>query len=361
MGGSTSWSAGGSPALSAVVSAWVDAHPVATRVSLDCVMASAVGLAFAQAWDPDVLFHVAWTVLALQAFTLTSLRASLRRIAFAFLCLVMYWIGVGIFPHMSPLEVAEWPLMLLISVIVAIMAEKRRLTSRRYAELYRKTSDRLLVAQEAERKLLATDLHDGVGQALSSLAITLEAAEEEMRPGDPLRRSIEVARELAASAADETRLVAGRLQPSRLGQRGLMSALRELCGRAGLPIRIMFDSECESAIATLPPEAQLQLFRIAQEAIANAVRHSGARALTLSVGLSDARIELSLEDDGCGLHADAATDRGLGLAGMHDRANVIGGILQITSMIGSGTKVSVTIARPKVVDARPGVHVAAGT
>ncbi len=322
-------------------------NPSRVRFALDATTLIALVLAFGQVWDPDVLFHVTWTALALQAFTSASLRANLFRIAIAFGCLVGYWLAQIFFTRMAQMEIAEWPLMLLISIIVALMAERRRTTSRRYAELYRRTSDRLLTMQEIERKLLATDLHDGVGQALSSLALTLEAAEQRLPIADPVRESIAMSRELIASASDETRAVAGRLQPARLEQRGLLGAVRELCKRAGLPVHVDLGIGCEAALAALPGPVQVQLFRIVQEAIANAVRHSSAKTVVLSFELARSSIAVAVMDDGRGLDLAEAHDQGLGLAGMHDRANAIGGDLRITSALGEGTKVCVTLALPR--------------
>ena len=114
-----------------------------------CFLLSAHG-AFAQVWDPDILFHMIWVVLALEAF-LFGLRPTATRIAIAGLLLLGYFNLATLQPGVDEvmvLDLAEWPLMLVIAVIVAVMADRLSTTSRHYAELYREASDQLLTARK---------------------------------------------------------------------------------------------------------------------------------------------------------------------------------------------------------------------
>ena len=125
------------------------------RPRLDLVFLAAALAIFGQVSDPDVLFHVIWVVLTLQAF-LFGLRVSIARIVIAGILLVTYFnLGALDEPgglEFAALDLAEWPLMIVIAVIVAVMADRLSSTTRHYAELYRRASDSLLTAQESERQ-----------------------------------------------------------------------------------------------------------------------------------------------------------------------------------------------------------------
>lgn len=314
----------------------------ALRWLLDASIGITIGAAFEGVAPPDVLFHVVWTLLILHAFASPTLRPVVIRVAIAVACLVSYW-EFPIFAGYAPLDFAEWPLMLLMVAIVAIMAERRRTTSVRYAKLYRLSRDRLLTAQESERKHLAQNLHDGVGQSLSSLALTLEAAQAHLPAGTPAGAKLIAARELVVGATEETRNVAGRLQPPRLAQRGLASTLRELAGRGAMPVGMNIDPEAVGALSALPGDTQLHIYRVAQEILSNAQRHSGASRLLFTVRRLPNRIEVAGADDGRGFDPSRGTDRGLGLDGMRDRAEAIGARLILSSEVGRGTTVRLIV------------------
>ena len=207
-------------------------HPLRLQLLLDGAFIALALATFAQVWDPDILFHGIWVVLTLEAF-LFGLRVSAVRIALAMVLLVAYFaLGASTGPSdpgFAELDLAEWPLMVVIAVVVAVMADRVASTGRRYAELYRRASDRLLTAQEDERKRLGRDLHDGVGQTLTAIVLTLDAAEStlwagELAPSAMARSGIGRAQELAAIALDETRDVAYRLRPARFVETGLVAA-----------------------------------------------------------------------------------------------------------------------------------------
>jgi signal transduction histidine kinase len=319
--------------------AWLDQAPSRALLLLDGSIVLGLVLTFAQLGDADVQFHVVWTLLVVYAFTSPRLAPVLIRVAVSMAILIVYVLLPDWGLPVHPLEFAEWPLMLLISVIVAVMAEWRRSTSSRYANLYRLASERLLTAQEAERKRLALELHDGVGQTLSSLGLALESVAE----GLPGRPELRTARELLASATQETRDVAGRLQPIRLGERGLVSAVRELIRRAGIPAEFVIAPESIPALEALPVEAQLNLYRIVQEGLANAVRHSGASKVAVTFARNADGIDISISDNGHGFDPAAAEGAGLGLAGIRDRARVVGAAVRILSANGAGTTIALLL------------------
>jgi signal transduction histidine kinase len=320
---------------------------IALRWILDAVMVFTVALTFAGAADPDVLFHVVWLALIVQSFTLPSLLPVVIRVVAASACLIAYRL-VPLIGADDPRDFADWALLLLMLSIVAVMAEHRRQTSRRFAGLYRMASDHLLTAQESERKHLARDLHDGVGQTLSSLAFTLEAASLRLGPDHKAAAQINTARELVALAAEETRTVAGRLQPPRLAERGMAPTIRELAARAGMPIQTDISAPAVAVLQLLPADAQLQLFRIIQEAVSNTVKHSRASSASIRVRESRRSVEIEISDDGRGFDLGLSDFSGLGLSGMRDRASLIGARLSVHSQPGSGTRVRVWLPSVQV-------------
>lgn len=329
------------------VGPWVVATPRLLRVLLDLVFVLAALGAFAQVWDPDVLFHLVWVVLALQAF-LFGLRPAAIRIAIAGLLVLGYFNLATLQPgpnELLVLDLAEWPLMLVIAVIVAVMADRLTTTSRHYAELYRKASDQLLTAQEDERRRLGIDLHDGVGQTLTALVLTLDAAEADLwadgaasapRGATAIRR----AQELAAIALDETRDVAYRLRPDRLVETGLIVATERLAAAAGAPTIVVADPALKVS-GLLEPEDEMNVYRIVQEALNNALSHAGASRIEIEFRVSRGHLIVTVTDDGSGFDAVAADHQGLGMAGMRERAIVLRSNLVVRSNPRNGTTISV--------------------
>ena len=338
-----------------MVGPWDLASPRLLRVLLDVVFLISAIATFGQLWDPDVMFHLIWVVLTLEAF-LFGLRVSAIRIAIAGVLILGYFNLATIQPRgtsIAALDLAEWPLMVVIAVIVAVMADRLATTSRHYAGLYRKASDQLLTAQEGERRRLGMDLHDGVGQTLAALVLTLDAAESDLW-ADPdvaaprgltaLRR----AQELAAIALDETRDVAYRLRPDRLVETGLVASTERLAAVAGAPISVVADPRLKVP-GLLDPEDEMNVFRIVQEAVNNAIRHAHATAIDVTFAVSRGNLTVSISDDGTGFDPKTAGHLGLGLAGMRERALVLRSSLVVRSHQGAGTTVSMTLPlRPAV-------------
>ncbi len=330
------------------VGPWLVANPRLLRVLLDLAFLVTAVSAFAQVWDPDVLFHLIWVFITLQAF-LFGLRAAAMRIVIAGLLLLAYFNLATLGPgpnRMLALDLAEWPLMLVIAVIVAVMADRVATTSRHYAELYRKASDQLLTAQEGERRRLGMDLHDGVGQTLTALVLTLDAAESELwaeTHTTPPRGAagIHRAQELAAIALDETRDVAYRLRPDRLVETGLVAATERLAAAAGAPTTVIADPTLKVS-GLLEPEDEMNVYRIVQEAVNNAVSHAGASNIEIEFHTSRAHLSATVSDDGAGFDPVAADHLGLGMVGMRERALVLRSNLVVRSRPGKGTTVSVT-------------------
>jgi two-component system, NarL family, sensor histidine kinase UhpB len=252
----------------------------------------------------------------------------------------------------EPLEVTdllftEWPLMFAIITIVAIMADRVISSSRRMAALERQTHEQLVTARDDERRRLATDLHDGLGQTLTALVLSLDAAEGSLEAGpaprsqrsrDALRR----AQEIAELALEETRTVAHQLRPARMREMGLTNAIRDLAAHAGREVEVTFDPRL-SAADLLPVETEMQAYRIVQEALANALRHSSAASIQVDLQLRGGRLQIDVRDDGDGFEVSRSLGDGIGLHGMHERAKSIGATLDVQSRVGTGTRVRLLV------------------
>jgi len=215
----------------------------------------------------------------------------------------------------------------------------RRMLERLDAER-RRTSSAALAAQEEERARVARDLHDEVNQSLTALLLRLEAA----RVKAPVELAHELAetKALANRAMEELLMLARQLRPTALDDLGLKAALAghvsEL-GRRGA-IGASFDSQGD--FSGLPPDVQLVVYRVAQEALSNAAQHSGAEHVRVRLVREGSRVELTVGDDGSGFTFDQAA-RGLGIAGMRERALLVGGGVEVESRPDVGTRVTLTV------------------
>jgi two-component system sensor histidine kinase UhpB len=203
----------------------------------------------------------------------------------------------------------------------------------------RESSGRVLAAQEAERLRIARELHDELGQTLT--AVALRAEHTAQRKGAEHPEFAEMAEIVQQSLAD-VRRISLELRPGALEELGLLNAMISLCARVSEQTGMRIRRELEGPIPDLPPEIELAVYRIAQEALTNALRHSQASEVTVSLGCSGGELVLSVKDNGSGLPAHVIA--GGGLTGMRERAMLIGAALDIASIPGAG--VTVTLRLP---------------
>lgn len=206
----------------------------------------------------------------------------------------------------------------------------------------RRRSGSLVVrAQEEERKRIARDLHDEVNQALTALLLRIEAATQDA-PAQ-LRIELQETKRLADQAMGELLDLARQLRPTALDDHGLVAALsthvREFDRRGQARASFWADPRLGE---DLSPDAQVVVYRVAQEALVNAARHSGASRIEVSLEPSDSRIRLQVSDNGSGFAFDEE-GKGLGLSGMRERALLVGGTFEIDSSPGRGTTVKLEI------------------
>ncbi len=225
-------------------------------------------------------------------------------------------------------------LILALLTIGFTLRLERELDLRR-ADL-QELSTLLLRAQENERRALARELHDEVGQSLSAILMETGGAECAEEPGAVHERLASIKR-LAEKTIGQVRDLALLLRPSMLDDLGLAPALnwhaRETSKRTGLNVSVNADD----AIDSLPDEHRTCVYRLVQEAVNNAVRHANARNIEVVVRRDRQEVDVTVQDDGAGF--DTRFLRGLGLLGMEERVRRLGGDLRITSKPGRGTLV----------------------
>jgi PAS domain S-box-containing protein len=210
---------------------------------------------------------------------------------------------------------------------------------RRSEEKLRLLAQRQVAIREEERKRLGFDLHDDVCQELVGIGILVESLHRNLAPM-PVEQSAEFDRVVGylGEVVEHLRLLARELRPLLLHDLGLDGSLRSLAdGMASATLRIV--TEFAAAIPRLEEDAEVSVYRIAQEALANAVRHAGAGRIVIALDASRGELMLEVRDDGCGFDPATRPAVALGLASMEERALALGGRLEIRSTPGKGTTV----------------------
>jgi two-component system, NarL family, sensor histidine kinase UhpB len=199
----------------------------------------------------------------------------------------------------------------------------------------RESGRRALAAQEAERKRIAAELHDEVGQSLTGVLLLLGKVAGDV-PAER-RELLEEAQEATRRSIDEMRRIAQELRPELLEHLGLASALTALATsftqRAGLE----FEKDLARNLPQLEPDVELAVYRVAQESLTNVARHARANRVWLSLQPGRDSVVLRVVDDGCGLNGQPAT--GGGLRGMRERALMVGAALAITPSAMGGVEI----------------------
>jgi two-component system sensor histidine kinase UhpB len=197
-----------------------------------------------------------------------------------------------------------------------------------------------LEAQESERLRVAQELHDEVGQTLTAVTLQAERAAE----GDPADAN-QALRDVADSvrdSLDEVRRIARELRPEALDDLGLVNALIALCNRLDTQDGPRIERDLQGSLPPLPPEVELVLYRIAQEGLTNAVRHAKARTISLWVQGDTDSVALRVRDDGVGMPRELPIGTS-GIAGMRERAILVGGRFSIESVPRRGTELRLRI------------------
>jgi signal transduction histidine kinase len=241
--------------------------------------------------------------------------------------------------------------LIIQSALIAGLLIERRWRRRAEAQLRRSQTElrgsyerirdlgaRLLQAQESERSRIAGELHDDICQRMLLLTMELESLRGSARDEDAPTEALTLAHSIAKSLHE----LSHQLHPTRLRLLGLISALDRLrleVARATVPIAFTHDP----VPSTLSPDVMLCVFRVAQEALQNAIKHSNASELSIHLGAASNLLTLTITDNGMGFDPATAWHSGVGLVSMTERLEALGGTLKIQSRIGAGTCVTATV------------------
>lgn len=219
-------------------------------------------------------------------------------------------------------------------------------THTRERELRREFVHALMRAQDHERRHLARELHDEVGQSLAALDLGLTRLGQSKKASD-VQNQVEALSDIVRRLGEEVRRVARGLYPAALDDLGLGPALELLAEEnsvaLGVPVSIELDD-----LDGLPGDVALVVYRVVQEALANALRHATPGRVQLSVKREDERLKIEVDDDGRGFSPHQTQGRGLGLRGMRERIEELHGSFAVTSRPGDGTLVTASIPCPEV-------------
>jgi signal transduction histidine kinase len=241
---------------------------------------------------------------------------------------------------------AQAGLVLRLAGLRAELAARHGELAARADEL-RLSRERLIETQDAERRRLERDIHDGAQQHLVALAVNLRLAETvAARSPERAVKVLEAQSEAAREAIDTLTQLSRGIYPRLLADEGMVPALRAALAISPIPVLV----EAKD-VPRLPTAIEAALYFCCMEAVQNAAKHSRASAVTVTLGVSDGSVRLTVADDGEGFDVSSA-EPGAGLTNMHDRIDAAGGQLQMTSTPGVGTQVDVHVPLGRVPEPR---------
>jgi len=277
--------------------------------------------------------------------------------------LVDHSLALRVMAHSSPLEVDYMGFLVIrtimclvigyaVSRLMTAQREQRRALRQANAELAHYASTLEQLATSRERNRLARELHDTLAHTLSGMAVQLEAVKT-LWDTDSTHARVMLEQSLTAtrSGLTETRRALQALRAAPLQDLGLVLAVRALAesiaAQTGTTLTWRGPDTAQGAarVENLSPDVEQCVYRVAQESLENVSRHAGAKHLTVQLTQDKGRLTLQVSDDGCGFDLSKArtNDHRLGLSGMQERAEMIGGILQVESQLGCGTTVRLIV------------------
>ena len=244
----------------------------------------------------------------------------------------------------------RWYFRISIICVLAFMGyvfsivRQRRL---RYAAQQQKLSEsRLLDSMEAERKRIAYELHDSIGQELLVIKNRAVLALGDMKRKKYIKEQLVEISETASQAIQETREISYNLRPYQIDRLGLKKALESILSRATQTSKITFHSDIDPIDNVIPKEKEIQLYRIIQESINNILKHSNASTCMVVIKLWNDRLNIKVNDNGIGFdmtNKNFQETRGFGLHGIIERTRLLGGTVKIESVTAKGTSILITM------------------
>lgn len=232
-------------------------------------------------------------------------------------------------------------LVLILTAIISLIFYNRFSHLRNIAQTRQIYLQRLIQSQETERKRIAVELHDGVGQSLA--IISNRAAIGKNNKNDPqyvFNEFEEISRN-ANEALDEVHEITSNLHPHYLERLGLTKALKSMFTNISGVIEL--DYEIETIDDIFPKNSEINVYRIVQESLNNIIKHSEASEATISINRTEKEVMVIISDNGRGFDPDKSKGNGLGLVGLNERTKFIGGKLTIKSAPGTGTEINIIL------------------
>ncbi|MFC1461987.1 PAS domain-containing protein [Verrucomicrobiota bacterium] len=243
------------------------------------------------------------------------------------------------------LEIHAYPILDSSRKVTHVIEYSLDITKRRRVEdQLRRLSRKIIAAQELERKRIASELHDGVVQILSSINFRLGGLKEEAFEPARHREVLDNVEEYLQDSIIELRRISKDLRPDILDEMGLVAATENFCKEFEERTDIACEVDCSGVEERLSEETELVLYRIIQEALANVARHSGAKNARLSLSRQNGTITAAIQDDGRGFDQKATQngygmERHWGLINMRERAGFMGGTLEVKAAPGKGATI----------------------
>jgi signal transduction histidine kinase len=203
------------------------------------------------------------------------------------------------------------------------------------ADQRRELARTLMTTRESTFREIARELHDEFGQLLTAIGAMLRRTERHAPGASPLRRDLREIGEVAQTALDNVRGLSQTLHPSILDELGLESAIEWYLSTAGRQLGLDVAYQREGPAVPVDPTIAIQVYRVLQEALNNAARHSGARAVRVALRLQPDAVALEVADEGRGIGPGGRP--GLGLVAMRERAELVGGTIAFSEPPGGGT------------------------
>ena len=239
-------------------------------------------------------------------------------------------------PPAEPLTSTEDSLLRHLASQASLVMRNAQLTAELRATIDQLLASRrrLVEAQDAERRKIERNLHDGAQQQLIALVIQLGLLAESADDPEFIRQAVPDMKAQLSTALDDLRALARGIYPPLLAEQGLVTALRAQAARSSVPVVVEADQ-----VGRYPQEAESTVYFCALEALANVAKHARASRATVRLAQTGGTLEVSISDDGAGLPA-AGTSHGSGLQGMSDRLAAHGGTLTVRSRPGQGTTIT---------------------